>query len=566
MAMTSQAAETGTRQRFLQRLAKDEAGNALVIMAAAMVPMIGMIGSGVDMSRAYMAKARLQQACDAGVLAGRRAQADDAFNTAAAAEAQRYFSFNYPDDEYGATSVNFVVEAGENNIVEGRATLDLPTTVIGFFGINNFNLSVTCDASLEATNTDIMFVLDVTGSMADCPDGSTCNGGPGSKIVALREAVKDFYDVLESARGEEVQVRYGFLPYSQAVNVGKLLPASMVWTDDYQYQSRTYNGTTNIGPGNSGYSNFDTQGECEARSGTWNGSTRVCTYPTYRHQQVTIDDDIIEDYVAGEEVEYPGQDQFPTVLRQTTTWAGCIEERRTVAADSFSPVPADAEDLDIDTPPVANDLATTWRPMFPEVAYGRNGFSAGNFLDTSRGSNSFITPRCPVEAKRLAVLTAADVATYVDGLQPGGNTYHDIGMIWGTRLLSPTGIFRNDTLTSQNGLPVARHIIFMTDGDMVPSFTVYGTYGYERGDRRVNGSSTDSGQLTNRHNARFLAMCAAAKARNIRVWTIGFGTALTTQLQTCADSGRAFQANDADELNEQFRIIATEIAQLRLTE
>ena len=50
-------------------LLRDRRGNALILTAAAIIPVIGIIGSSVDIGRAYMAKTRLQQACDAGVLA-----------------------------------------------------------------------------------------------------------------------------------------------------------------------------------------------------------------------------------------------------------------------------------------------------------------------------------------------------------------------------------------------------------------------------------------------------------------------------------------------------------------
>ncbi len=43
-----------------------------MLTAAAIVPVVGIVGSGIDIGRGYMAKLRLQQACDAGVLAGRR--------------------------------------------------------------------------------------------------------------------------------------------------------------------------------------------------------------------------------------------------------------------------------------------------------------------------------------------------------------------------------------------------------------------------------------------------------------------------------------------------------------
>src|SRR3546814_19331709 len=58
---------------FLTRLLHNDAGNTLAIVAAAIFPLAGMIGGGLDMRCLYLAKTRLQQACDAGVLAGRKA-------------------------------------------------------------------------------------------------------------------------------------------------------------------------------------------------------------------------------------------------------------------------------------------------------------------------------------------------------------------------------------------------------------------------------------------------------------------------------------------------------------
>src|ERR1044072_4624513 len=88
------------RKSFLARLARDARGNTLAIVGAALVPLAGMIGSGVDMSRAYMAKSRLQSACDAAALAGRRVMQNDTLNTAVTSEATRFFNFNFPQRLY----------------------------------------------------------------------------------------------------------------------------------------------------------------------------------------------------------------------------------------------------------------------------------------------------------------------------------------------------------------------------------------------------------------------------------------------------------------------------------
>ena len=65
--------------------------------------------------------------------------------------------------------------------------------------------------------------------------------------------------------------------------------------------------------------------------------------------------------------------------------------------------------------------------------------------------------------------------------------------------------------------------------------------------------------------SRLGALCTAAKNKNITVWVIAFGTDLTDMLRNCASSGRAFQADNAAELNVTFSNIASQIAKLRVS-
>ena len=91
---------------------------------------------------------------------------------------------------------------------------------------------------------------------------------------------------------------------------------------------------------------------------------------------------------------------------------------------------------------------------------------------------------------------------------------------------------------------------------------LYGMYGVELYDQRISGtlpSSTEMSTPTNLtafHNARFLAECAAAKARNINVFVIGFAQTLTPELTQCASPGQAFYASDNASLTAAFRKIA----------
>ncbi|WP_204283224.1 hypothetical protein, partial [Klebsiella pneumoniae] len=83
------------------------------------------------------------------------------------------------------------------------------------------------------------------------------------------------------------------------------------------------------------------------------------------------------------------------------------------------------------------------------------------------------------QAQRLATMTRQQVSDFLNDpdFRPLGGTYHDTGMIWGTRLINPNGPFKADTAAWPGRNPPIRHIVFMTDGQMAPNIDIYGMYG-----------------------------------------------------------------------------------------
>lgn len=230
---------------FLGRLLRNQAGNTLAIVAAAIIPLAGLIGGGVDMSRGYMARARLQQACDAAALAGRRAMTTSAMTDANKAEAKKFFDFNFPQGTFGTATFTPVIQSkpGETTTVQVSATTTIPTTIMRIFGYQNMDLAVTCDSRFDIGNTDVMLVLDTTGSMDSAiSDGK---GGSTTRIAALQQAVRDFYDTLGAGNNSTGRIRYGFVPYASNVNVGYLLPSTALvggqTGDTWTYNSRIGN-------------------------------------------------------------------------------------------------------------------------------------------------------------------------------------------------------------------------------------------------------------------------------------------------------------------------------------
>ncbi len=648
---------------LLSSLVGDKRGNSMMLVAAALVPIAGVIGGGIDMGRGYLAKTKLQAACDAGALAGRRTMAGTPWGATPNTAAESYFNVNFVNGRYGTTGLTKAFNSTDGETVTGTASVNVPTSLMKIFGYSNIPVHVQCDAVMNLPNTDIMFVLDTTGSMDQAPDGTTATVANPSKIAGLRGAVTNFYTTIEAAKSASTQIRYGFVPYSSTVNVGYLLrPEWMV--DNWTYQSRVPDGTSSSSSAAETDVDYTTNSNwtamSPASSRTWvdtalpqeacnkpadtvvwgpstvisgpttsanasskDGLQRVrviqysadgrryyinqtatsCTLTTetmtnyierYTETTIVVDRaatasttyDWIYRPVAYDVSSLKGLTSGGTITAnigsnhtsRTVNWQGCIEERDTVRATNYAPIPAGALDMNIDLVPTSGNPATQWRPALPHLVFARTGLESGwtvanqstsdgswpNLGDTAGGAWA----ACPTQSKKLSSLTAGQLSTYLNSLTPSGRTYHDIGMVWGGRLLSKTGLFASENATTPSGGEITRHLIFMTDGatDTVPF--AYDAYGWPAVDRRrvmdatVDPTKADQDTLVADRTA---ALCTAIKAKGITVWTIAFGTPSTTMLTDCASApGNAFNAANTAALNTTFSDIAARIANLRL--
>lgn len=653
--------ETQVRKTFLRSLLRDRTANTIAIAAASLFPVMAMVGGGIDSSRYFMAASRMQAACDAGALAARRAMLDNNFTSEHRQVGENFFDQNFNDGMFGLeTGVRNFTSDGAGKVT-GTASGNLPMTIMAAFGYDELGIEVECSAEINISNTDIMFVLDVTGSM-NCPETSPGCGNNGNVesstalIKGLRSAVISFYDTVKSATSSSAQVRYGAVPYAPNVNVGFSIPRQYM-ANTHSYQSRVPRfhivnewqvvkdqvewmprNTSNFGSTDDNlYRHLNRWGDpsrprdsevdlCETRSGN------IYTIGSRRYQVLSdeyvlnvwgsgslndragcrgrirtselVPVNRIRDYVycqvtpglanncgvsnpAGSPAGWEAVDlstlynnnriDMPVGANgtmQRVDWNGCIEEASTVATDAWNPINANAFDLNINLIPQTE--AQRWKPSLQGAVWRRYDSNpnrvtwtfatpnANGYQSTSHsGRSNNVANDCPAPARRLATISRTELQTYVDGLRARGNTYHDIGMIWGARFISPRGIFRADNETAPNGDAIGRHIVFMTDGRLEPNIDQYGTYGVEWWDRRVttNGSTG----VAARHEARFQAACRAARQENITVWVVAFGTNLTQSLTDCASPGRAYEANNNAALTSAFQEIAQKIAALRLT-
>jgi Flp pilus assembly protein TadG len=640
--------------RAAEKLLTDEGGNTLMLIAGMFLPLLAMVGSGIDISRAYLTKTRLQAACDAGVLAARKTQTGKTMTTQSREAGERYFKVNYGNGAFGSYDISYELASQNDGTVSGVAKATLNTGVMQVFGHDKFALSVDCSAIRDLSDTDVMFVLDTTGSMLETNPGDASN-----RFETMKTAVADFHAMLESSKAGDVSLRYGFVPYAEMVNVGGLLPTDMLasrWT----YQSRVPDGVSTSKSKRSYQRNWEQVGGAAptqttstfpatvthnpgTKGGEFGGGSGPSTHygcPTPGDSISVTDKQIIEERseaFAGPpagvreiqkiretwkgkdyEAQYDGSQCVMTTTQyhdtiyqyewvtepteettynwhyrpveyslsglvaagiggtieapiadkhgnRTVTWTGCIEERDTVRQSEFSPIPGDAYDLDIDMKPDGR-TETQWRPALPDlifrrgnVAEERTSHNHANLADSWGGAFKL----CPTPSQRLSPMTAMEVELYLDSLVAQGGTHHDIGMLWGARLISPSGIF-----SGSNSGPQSRHIIFMTDGQIETNVYRQDSYGYPWLDRRRQqfpANDPTDGEHDELVEKRFLAICESARARGLTIWSIAFGTKLSPAMEACSGTNRAFEADNSDELAQAFREIAGGIAKLRLT-
>ncbi|UYH56196.1 Tad domain-containing protein [Qipengyuania sp. SS22] len=531
---------------MLRNLWNDTKGNTLAIFAAALIPLVVVIGSSLDLSFAYMAKAKLQNACDAAALAGRQSMDGNSWTDANEDEARKFFQFNFPDGTLGAQDLNFEIDTDPNDNAQiiGVANAVIPTSLMHIFGYDNVPIQANCDAKRDLGHNDVMLVLDTTGSMGGSP--STIGGK--SKIRRLREGASGLYRALDDTENGSV-TRFGMVSYSQTVNVAGSLRNDDILVEQLFYRKvwdqqvcsyRRSNGKwSETGCVTNTYLDRD-----DVPSDGWRGSGNNYTY-TYEEETKYRDVPVhIEDSEWGRRSW--SVDKNLTEFR--TSGDGCIEERSSVGqpGSPFSLLQTISQ-ADIDA--VATNSNDT------DLQWGR--------YDPSSGRN-YGGAVCPGESIKLAIYGSE--GAFNDAIDDvtdvvGGNTYHDIGMLWGARFLSPTGMFSSDNPTTRGSIPVNRHIVFMTDGEIATNRSIYTAYGVDSRHDRIGGS----GSLNGKHIARFHATCNRAKASGTTIWVIALDVTAIEDIEDCATSAAHFYTSDGSDLEQIFETIGRGIGNLRLT-
>ncbi len=158
---------------LLTAFTRNTRGNIAVMFALLSLPVIGLAGAGLDFARAINAKAQLQAATDAAVVAGTRAGLDSlaagasnsAAITAASSAAKGYFSANISSAISTTPSFTFTINSGQV-VGTGTASASVQTSLTAVLGLTSLPFSVTSNSSgTAASYINVYLLVDISSSM-----------------------------------------------------------------------------------------------------------------------------------------------------------------------------------------------------------------------------------------------------------------------------------------------------------------------------------------------------------------------------------------------------------------
>lgn len=195
--------------RLLTRLIADDSGAIALITGLVLMALLGVTGIAIDYGRMLYVKQRAQGALDAAVLAAsnpllesssRRPTFDATFrnNYGSGLALPDELSFDYTNAAGGV----------------GSARFDYDTLFMRLFGQQQAEIGVVSSARIDVADLEIVFALDISGSM------QAMDMGGGSRLDALKTSVKNLMDVVMANQASGQSIKFGVVPFNMAVNIG----------------------------------------------------------------------------------------------------------------------------------------------------------------------------------------------------------------------------------------------------------------------------------------------------------------------------------------------------------
>ena len=186
---------------------RDETGNTAIIFSLALIPIVGLIGAGVDYTRKAEATAKMQNAIDATALALSQLPTSTSLSTLQT-KAQQYFDANFSATNSDVQNLVLTVTPGNSTVTVG-VTATMPVRMMVVSSLTDMPIAIASTVKWGGYKLRVALALDTTGSMAS-----------DNKLATLKTATKNLLAMLQAAAVNDGDVLVSIIPFSEKVNVG----------------------------------------------------------------------------------------------------------------------------------------------------------------------------------------------------------------------------------------------------------------------------------------------------------------------------------------------------------
>lgn len=192
--------------RMIAPLWHDTRASMLPTVAGSIMMIIGTTGLAVDGARMYYVRDVLQRSLDsAGLAAGHAQNVEDMQS-----DAQMFFDANFKSSgEVAASSEITLNFSEEDDVIVLKAEAKVEPAFMGLFGMTTMTVSADTEITRVTRGMELVFVADVTGSMAS-----------GGKAADMREAATAMINIVYGEEDVNPNLHVAVVPYVTTVNVG----------------------------------------------------------------------------------------------------------------------------------------------------------------------------------------------------------------------------------------------------------------------------------------------------------------------------------------------------------
>jgi Flp pilus assembly protein TadG len=605
---------------LLKRFQRDERGAFLVLFGVMALVLIATSGAVVDYTQIEQARSRAQNALDAAALGlqphvfDEPAKNKEWFIT----EAKALLAERLAADTGVTSTINDATFDKTNGQLILKAEITVSTSFVSLVGVPSITASLISEATRKRLNIEVAMVLDNSGSMLSY-----------QRMVKLKEAAKSATDILFDYEATQPNVFISIVPFTQYVNVGTAnrtaswmsqtgaSSISHLNFDDDDDESTPFTGTVNRWSLYDGFSNESWAGCVEARVAPYDADDTVPNNAVAdtMFQPVFAPDMADNQYYDSYVSDSPAACQKTRACKQEQTYSSCDKwgnncygysntytatypngtvttgssacscAGETTSSSTGSVYKISNGNYGKVTTSLCTDHYVPSGLSTVELAQRLCKYSGASFSGSGPNSDCPSTPILPLNNVRDTVKAR------IDAMVASGSTNIEQGSIWGFHSLSPTQPLIEGKSYDE---ATSKIMIVMTDGENNINYdsywnTTYGVSSYMawgyRSNKRLLTESTSpkdsaatSAQVIAEVNRRTVLACTNAKAKGIKVYTIGLSVpnaTTKTMLQNCASPTETingetivyshFPTNSAD-LVTVFETIAGQLSELRLAQ